>query len=165
MSSVNRTNLKVLFTASTATTALATDGSAPVPTSTKPSDAVDCEQAQGICFVFGGTDAADETINYRIVAWYFGSGVYLPMVVASGAATLGAMAMTVTGLDTAATLLADAITDTLTLGGNTVRSPANNCVADIVIQPGGAQFLTVDIDLGTAASASCYWTTVDEAEV
>ena len=173
-----RTACKALYTASTATTALPVDGSGPIPVvdtseptgttgtvngASAASPAIHCNEWSAIRFIFGGTDAADETVNYRVIAWSRGPGLWLPQVVASGTATLGATAMTVTGLDTAATLLADTITETLGLQGSLVRSPVANAVADLTVWPGSAQLLTVETDLGTAAAASVYWEGLDES--
>ena len=173
-----RTACKALYTASTATTALPVDGSGPIPVvdtseptgttgtvngASAASPAIHCNEWSAIRFIFGGTDAADETVNYRVIAWSRGPGLWLPQVVASGTATLGATAMTVTGLDTAATLLADTITETLGLQGSLVRSPVANAVADLTVWAGSAQLLTVETDLGTAAAASVYWEGLDES--
>ena len=160
---ISRTDMKPLFTASTATTALPTDGSAPIPTVTKPTYAVDCSTAPAIRFVFGGTGNADTNINYRVLTWTLAGLTYVPSVIASGVATLGAMVMTTTDLDTAATKLCDTITNTMGTPGIIVQSPANNTMASIIVIPGASSFITVETDLGTATTASVYWQTVDEA--
>jgi hypothetical protein len=161
MEKVTRAGLQEVYTASTATTALPVDGSSPVPQTARPtgtdgSAAKECREWPTMRFVFGGTDAADETVNYRIIGWTKGDDVWHPQVLASGVFTLGAMAMTVVSLDTAATLLADTITDTIGLAGTIVRSPGLNTVADIVVRTSAADLITVETDLGTAASASVY---------
>ena len=160
---ISRTDMKPLFTASTATTAFPTDGSAPIPTVTKPTYAVDCSTAPAIRFVFGGTGNADTNINYRVLTWTLAGLTYVPSVIASGVATLGAMVMTTTDLDTAATKLCDTITNTMGTPGIIVQSPANNTMASIIVIPGASSFITVETDLGTATTASVYWQTVDEA--
>ncbi len=165
---ISRNGLQALFVAETQNTAFPTDGSSPVPLSVLPtgtgtSAAIECGDRPAYRFIFGGTDAANETINYRVITWKLGNGVYLPRVVATGVATLGAMPMTVSGLDSTATLIADTITETLGTGGVMVRSPANNTCADITVWPGGDQYVTVESDRGTAATASCYFEPLDEA--
>ena len=169
MNRVVRTDLKLLYAASAATAAFSVDGSTPLPTATRPTGtashkAIDCGQFPAVRFIFAGTDAADETVNYQVVAWTYGCGVYIPHVIASGAYTLGAMPMTVAGLDTTATLLADTITDTLSMPGVLERSTAANTCCDLTVWPGGAQYLTVETDLGTAAAASVYWQVTDAIE-
>lgn len=160
---INRTGIRELFLASTDTAALTN----PVPTATKPTSAGDtpataCEQSPAMKFTFAGTDAANETVNYQIISWVLYGAVYVPRILAKGVFTLGSGAMTVDGLDTAATLFADTITDTIGRGGVVVTSFGNNTTADITVFLGSAEFVTVEIDADTATSASCYWEIVDE---
>ena len=180
MPTLNRTNIHVLYTASTATTAFATDGTAPLPLTTRPtgsigtvngasaaSPAIACEQAPAIRFTFAGVGNANTLFDYRIISWKHGSGVYLPKVVASGTATLGAMVMTAAGLDAVTAKLVDTLTDTIGLSEVSVSSPANNTLATLTVWPGGADCLTVETDLpagSPATSASVFWEVLDEAQ-
>ncbi len=168
MRQIAKSDLHALYTASTATAALPTDGSAPSPTTSTPtgtgsSAAIAVQEWPAIRFLIGGVGTAGTTINYRIIGWSPGPGLWMPQVLASGVATLGAMVWTVTGLDTAETRLADTISDTVALAGTTIRSPGDNTVADVTLRPGGCTLITVETDLGTAeTSASVYWQAVDE---
>jgi hypothetical protein len=162
---VNRTGMGFLFKASTATAAFATDGSAPIPTLTKPSPSIEVGQAPAVRFSFGGVGNEDTTIKYQILAWFMSGNSYFPAVIASGVTTVGAMAMTTTDLDDAATKFCDTITDTLNMPGTLIQSPANNTMASIIVSPGTAQFLTVETDVVTATSASVYWQMADEQQI
>lgn len=177
MPTVVRDGLRTLVAVNLYTTTLAnkvpvTAASGAVPTSPTLLGAVEGTVAgipvaewPAIRIVFGGTATANLTINYQVIGWTRGAGdagLWVPMTLAKGVATLGALAMTVAGLDTVATLIADTITDTMDLPGTQVRSPADNMMADLIIRPDGCQYLTVETDLGDAAAASVYWEALDE---
>ena len=167
--SVNRTGIHTLYAASTYTTALAVPAvTASLPTgangtSSIPSPAIEMAQSPAVRFSFGGTAVADNTINYQIIGWTTGNNVYVPKVLAAGVLTLSATTMAVAGLDTAATLLVDTITETMGLGGVVARSPGNDRMADITVWPGNCQYVTVECDCGTSTTASCYFEMLDEA--
>jgi hypothetical protein len=171
-----RDDLRTLFAVNTYTTALAnkvpvTAASGAVPTclvaigSTTSIAGIPVVEYEAIRLVFGGTNAANLIINYQVFGWTRGAGdagLWVPMLLAKGAATLGALVMTVAGLDTAATYIADTITDTVLLPGTQVRSPADDMMADLTVRPGGCKYLTVETDLNDATAASVYWEALDE---
>ena len=167
--SVHRTGIHTLFAASTYTTALAVPAvTASLPTgangtSSIPSPAIDMDHFPAVRFSFGGTATDNHTVNYQIIGWTLGGGVYVPKVLALGVVTLSATTMAVAGLDTAATLLADTITDTLGLSGVLIRNPGTSRMADITVWPANCQYVTVETDRGTATAASCYYEMLDEA--
>jgi len=167
--SVNRTGIHTLYAASTYTTALAVPSvTASLPTGANgtaaiPSPAIEMAQFPAVRFSFGGTATDNNTVNYQIIGWTTGNNVYVPKVLAAGVLTLSATTMAVAGLDTAATLLVDTITETMGLGGVVARSPGNDRMADITVWPGNCQYVTVECDCGTSATASCYFEMLDEA--
>ena len=168
---MKRGDIRTLFAANTYTTPLA----GKVPISTTPTGLslgcsattvpIDCENVPAIRFTFGGVGDDADVFNYQIFGWTPGPGVYVPKLLAKGVITLSATAMTVTGLDTAATKLVDSITETIGMGGTVIRIPGSNYVADLTLWPGNSKYLTVETDISTGAptSASCYWEVMDEA--
>lgn len=167
---INRTGMHTLFAASVYGTALAVPAvRASLPagvngTAAIPSPPIDCAASPAVRLSFGGTGSEDDTINFQAIGWTLGDGVWVPKVLAKGVLTLSATTMAVAGLDTAATLLVDTITDTIGLDGVIVRSPGGNRMADITIWPGNCQSITVETDLATGATAaSCYFEMLDEA--
>lgn len=105
-------------------------------------------------FLFGGTDAADETVNYQIILWYdVGDDKdYAPVIAAKGTFTLGATTLPV-NIEAANGFFADTITDTIIQTGTIIRSPADDSIASIDIDLRNAKFVLVETDLGTAAAA------------
>ena len=108
-------------------------------------------------FWIAGTDAADETINYQVIAWYLiggkkGRNLYLPMLVAKGVATLGAMVVPAAMIATGGKF-ADTITQTLTVDGTVAVSPADDSAAMLEVDLRGAVFVSIETDLGTGAAA------------
>jgi hypothetical protein len=160
----NRTGIHTLFAANTYTTSLAVPAvTASLPTGANTTAAIEMAQFPAVRLSFGGTDTDNQTVNYQIIGWTLGNGVYVPKVLALGLLTLSATTMVVAGLDTAATLLVDTITETLGLGGVLVRSPASERMADITVWPANCQYVTVETDRATGATAaSCYYEMLDE---
>jgi len=153
--------MRLLIDASTATAALTAN--APVAKISDLSGADGCaEQSRGI-FIFAGTDAADETINYQVTGYFeLQNGVsgeaatFLPIPIAAGVATLGTLTVGAAGLGfaTAASLIADTVTETLTSIRATPMSPADNTVAYLEVDLSGLVAIQIETDLGTAAAAS-----------
>lgn len=119
---------------------------------------------EAVRFLFGGTAAANLTVNYQVILWYqnanpAGTTTYVPVLVASGVATLGAKAYGAGGAGVGATgnLLADTITNTLSVPGVVVVSPANDTMAMLIVDLGNAAWVQVETDCNdlvyTAASA------------
>jgi len=112
---------------------------------------------------FGGTDAANETINYQVVLWYPVEPVsgadelsYMPVVVAKGVATLGATTYTTDDFGAASNLIADTITDTRGHSGVVVNSPGGDSKAWIDVDLHNASGIEIETDRGTAASADVF---------
>jgi hypothetical protein len=154
---------RVLFTGSTYTTSV---DNIPSETTTKPATAVasgkgvvECPGQATALVKIAGTDAADETVNWRAVGWnllYSSGGVlyYEPTRIGYGVATLGAL--TSTGFGTTH-FIADTITQTDTFADATfvkVLSPANDRSALLVFDVAMFDLLELQLDLGTAASAA-----------
>jgi hypothetical protein len=113
--------------------------------------------------MFGGTDAANETINYQVVLWYpvvpisgADEMTYTPLVVAAGVATLGTAAYTTDDMGAATNLFADTITNTRTVTGVAVNSPAGNSKAWLDIDLHNASGIEIQTERGTAASADVF---------
>ena len=141
----------------TDTTALA----APVPAASLPSAVLPCKRMDSVRLVFGGSDGANEIVNYQVVLWFAtkdptGGAAYWPLLVASGAATLGALTYTVDGVGATSRLVADTITNTSSHQGVSVYSPANDSMAYLDISTEGADAVEIEIDLDTAASADVF---------
>lgn len=124
---------------------------------------------------FIGTDAADEIVVPTVYAWRKQMHVIIPGYDApaddyasefllSATVTLGAKTGISGGVVTDSELYADTIVQVEGSEGPTsqvleVFSPANDAVAWILIDPQGADYLEVQFDLDTAASAgvlSCW---------
>lgn len=151
---------KRIIEASAATTALDATPAAVADSSKPTTGVIDLQDATACRLIFGGTDAADETINYQAILWYMfdvgdGRVEWIPRLVATGVATLGAMVMPAT-LEATGGLMADQITDTLADTGNFVESAANDNVAILYIKARGATLLQVETDIGTAAAADVF---------
>ena len=146
--------------ASTATAALGT----PSVCSALPRESISTDGAASLIFAFGGTDAANEIINYQVVGYYELSGgtkdkkIYMPHVLAAGAATLGVKTFGFAGaaLEAATSLFADTITDTAATKRARVYSPANDSIAFLEVDVRGMIAVEVQTDLNTAASASVF---------
>ena len=162
----SRQNWNRLLTADENTTAWA---GVPAITKTKPASTtgvgvVDTANYPLLRLIFAGTDAANETINFRIVGWQRyarGDGAakqifWLPRVLAVGVATLGTKTLGTDGADveSAAALLSDTIIETSGYDQATVFSPADNTVAWLDVQVGNCDLIEVDVDRGTAATSS-----------
>ena len=149
-----------LIDGSTATTALAN----PTITATAPSIGSGICQAQNyrvVRLLFGGTDAANETINYQVVLWRQGHGAasdtpaWVPLIAAKGTVTLGTGTYALgTGLGATGNLIADTVTDQI--GKAHVHSPANNTEAVLTVPVENASYVEVEVDLGTAASSDVF---------
>lgn len=124
------------------------------------SGVLDVQDAPAVRLFFGGTDAADETINYQVLAWYpmdSDMGLqWLPRLIASGVATLGAMAMP-TAFQASNGLMADQITDTISDAGNSIEgSGANDRAAFLYLKMRNAAKIQVEVDVDTAARADVF---------
>jgi len=142
----------VLISASTDTGAL----SNPSVTTTEPTTAVhNIDKRSMARFLFGGTDAADETVNYQVIlwsaSWLTNTKVWTPIIAAKGAFTLGDAALPTSLV--AAGFFADTITETLVQPGSIARSPADDSIASLEIDLRDADVIQVETDLGTAAAA------------
>ena len=156
----SRTAWRRLMSANTATAALA----APAPTKTKPSTFVlSTDDFRLARFIFAGTDAANEIIDYQIVGWMKYRRIdspqgtfWMPRLLAEGAITLGALALGADGADveSAAALIADAVTETIGLPGTDAHSPADDTIAVLELATDGCDLIEVETDLNTAATAS-----------
>lgn len=129
-------------------------------------------RARGIHIQPVGTDAANETINFRIVGWrkFVGHTTdviheYRATVVWVGQATLGTNAGIANGGYGTSLLFADTITETTAIPTGlsglsnfsvNIYSPADNTDAFVTIEDVSHIFdgFTFDTDLGTAASAN-----------
>lgn len=111
--------------------------------------------------VFGGTDTANQTINFQAIGWSRGTSttkteVWLPRVLAKGTAILGdaVYSATGTGLGTAASLFADTISESI--GLSRVYSPADETRAVLEVPLLNSERLEVQTDLGTALAADVF---------
>ena len=151
---------KKRISASVATAAL----TAPACVAAKAADNVgifEVDNFPAVRLIFGGSDAENETINYQVILWSKGDAGattegWIPTVIASGVATLGALTYAVAGLGTSTYLVADTITNTARIGGVEAFSPANDRIASLVIPTRNATFIEVQTDLGTAATADVF---------
>lgn len=108
--------------------------------------------------VFGGS-GSNGTINYRIVLWYSvgGQAAYVPMIVATGAATLSALKYDSDGiLGPTGNRLADTITNTIVKTGTILHTPADDNLAWLEIDVRNAPFIQIETDLGTAQTADVF---------
>ena len=142
----------VLISASTDTAAL----SNPSVTTTEPTTAVhNIDKRSMARLLFGGTDAADETVNYQVIlwsaSWLTNTKVWTPVIAAKGAFTLGDASLPTSLV--AVGLFADTITETLVQPGSIARSPADDSIASLEINLRDADVIQVETDLGTAAAA------------
>ena len=155
--SESKRHLKHVVQNDTTTSALAN----PTASTTKPTgNVIDLNDHAAARVFFGGTDGANETINYQILLWYLmddgnGKQDWIPRIVATGVATLSAMAMPVNYQATNG-LMADSITDTIDDDGSVEESPADDTVAMLYIKCRGAALLEIETDLGTAAAADAW---------
>lgn len=111
---------------------------------------------------FFGTDAADETINYRTWKWRWCPDfqVWVPTLLCKGVVTLGsgAFAGVTSGL-WAGIITAD---EDMAVGSVKLLDAAtpDNIPAEIQIDFDGAPLVEVEFDLGTAAAAGFLWYTL-----
>lgn len=108
--------------------------------------------------LFGGSTTANQTVNYQVSAvprvWKDGAGngqMWVPKITAAGTYTLGATALPA-WMYAANGLVADTITETVNCGA-VVHSPADDSVAWLDVPTDGAQYLLIETDRGTAATA------------
>lgn len=154
------TSLHRLITGSEATAAL----SAPVSQSSRPTVGVlAVDGYPGVRLMFGGTDAANETINFQVIQWrevrHSSSVAYVPKIVAAGAATLGAAvydAAADSAAGTKSNFWADTLAMTTALAGVRVDSPADNTRAALVVPTDGAGLLSVETDVDSAYAADVF---------
>jgi len=129
----------------------------PSVTTTEPTTAVHNVSGRTMArLCFGGTDAANETVNYQVILWFVSwlddTKVWTPVLAAKGAFTLGTTALP-TSLIAANGLFADTITETLAQPGSIARSPANDSIATLDIDLRDAELIQVETDRDTAATA------------
>jgi hypothetical protein len=146
--------LRHLIDSSTNASALAN----PAVSATRPSTGCISTGKHGyVRFLFGGTDTANETYSYQVIAWYpfkspAGKVSWIPRVVAKGVVTLGA---TVAPTDLIATgLLADTITDTLATTRSSVASPTADLVGELRVPTDGAVYMSVEVSINSSTAAS-----------
>jgi len=150
---------KLLIDGSTATGAL----THPAPSATRPtgSNSWNVSDKNSVTLVFGGSDGDGETVNYQVIGWREQAGVndvlaYVPIQKAKGAATFGTDVYTSTILGAAGNLWADTITIATANLHARVSSVADNTIAFLEIDVHDVEDVTVDTDLGTAASADVF---------
>ena len=113
--------------------------------------------------MFGGTTTADDTLNYAIDLWYLVNGAdgvaYVPVVIATGIVTLGALAYAAgTNLGAAGNLFADTITVSQSnSGGVSVHSLVlAGSIAMLEIDLQNAIGVQIRTDLGTGDTADVF---------
>jgi hypothetical protein len=152
---VSSRDLRRIISASVADTSLAQ----PALTTTKPTAGIIAiEHCPFVRLLFGGTDAADETVNYQVIAWRVLvldplAPVWIGEVIASGAFTLGTLALS-TLIEAANGLVADTVTNTPNISGTVARSPADNTIASLLLPTVGATLLQVQTERGTTGTAA-----------
>ncbi len=160
---VSMSKFDLFIDGSTATAALID----PTPTNTRPTTrAMSVDNRSALRVMFGGTNAANEVINYQIIAWKWieisaslgGSAVdaYWPEVIAKGVATLGADVYAATNIGAGTEFIADTITDTIGMPGTSIYSPVDDTRAVMEVPTRGALLITIDTDLDTAAAADVF---------
>jgi hypothetical protein len=159
-------NAQVSLSASTYNTALAFPSVLDVPPASDTATGISRIHTKGVnrlVVKFAGTDAANETFGYQIIGLSEtvydtqGSAYFVPIRIGSGVATLGAKTYGATGasLGTAATLWVDTITDTATKSPYmTVFSPANDEVAEIVVDCGPFDYIYIQGSRDSATAAT-----------
>ncbi len=110
--------------------------------------------------IFGGS-ANNQTINYQVILWSKADASaategWIPFVIASGVATLGAKTYAVAGLGTTTNVIADTITNTIYTLGAECYSPADDTIAILSVPTRNATFIEVQTDLGTAAACDVF---------
>ena len=131
-------------------------------TSAPSSQQFKCDHWRAARLFFLGTASADLTVNFRVVLWFRFKGQYLPVVIADGTYTLGSGTTgSATDIGAATTYVADTITLSKSAGA-AAYSPENNTTAFLVINMAGAEYVTVETDLGSAASATVLFQAEDE---
>jgi len=150
-----------LIDGSTATGALTN----PTVSDTAPTGAgvFTCDALGTALFIFGGSNAANETINYQVIGYRTtigpaaGGTDYVPQIVAKGTATLGAMVYTNTDLGAATNFFADTITTTIAYSSTLTYSPADDTVARLACDVREFNYFKLEVDLGTAATSDAFW--------
>jgi len=153
---------RLVVDGATATAAL----SNPACVASLPSNAVRLDDASPLHrFIFGGTDAADEVVNYQVIAWskFVGDDgsapVLVPRLAAKGSFTLGSQTYGSGGANLGASgnLFADTITEDLgSPAVVNVHSPADNTMAWLDLDLSDAFAYEVETDVDTAASADVF---------
>ena len=167
--SQSKNMMRLLLDGATNTTALAVP--VPVVEASLPSMSltagstgfIKTDNFQAVRLFFGGTDAADENVNYQVVLWYpapiisgADAAAYFPVVVAKGRFVLGATTYTVNDFGATGNLIADTIYDNINATGVCVTSPTGDQPAWIDIDLHNAVGIEVETDRGTAASADVF---------
>jgi hypothetical protein len=114
--------------------------------------------ASFVRLVFFGTDAANETLGYRLTGWTSAGDIWVPSVLLVGVATLGeavGLAGT-TILDTH--LIADTITTTAGMAhehaATRLYAPADNSIASVLVPTLGFTRLSLDLAIAGGSAAS-----------
>jgi len=112
--------------------------------------------------IFGGVGAANTAFNYQVILWHVlvegrpgSETIYVPSVVASGLATLGALVRPLLG-GVAAGKICDLVTDTVSQGGTVLDAPEDDLTALLQVDCNGASWISVETDLTTATSADVF---------
>lgn len=106
-----------------------------------------------------GTDADNETFDFRLVSWNAIGNLWVPTILFQATATLSG-SVGVAGADVAATeRFADTIASVAAGKGVAnvdyiLGSPADDTPAHVLVMAKGAQLVEVQFDLGTAAGAN-----------
>jgi len=106
---------------------------------------------------FGGTDTANQTINYQVVLWHRvqnGTGTaWVGRIAAKGQAILGALTYGAgTGIGATGNLLADIISDQIGQAGTTIYTDVGRA-AVLEINTSNAVYAEVELDLANASPA------------
>jgi hypothetical protein len=130
-----------------------------------PRLATDTYMPEQIALIPFGTNNDDETFDMRLWGWskVQGSDIWIPRLIAQLAIILGDIAANAVG-----TLHFLANTITVTDGPSDtslyelITPTALETAASIILPLGGVQHFEFDFDIGTAATANCYWRAVDK---
>ena len=133
----------------------------PTASNTAPTGGVRwVENHQAARFVFGGSNADNETVNYQVILWRLATSgendAFVPEVIAKGAYTLGADVYAATNIGAGTEFWADTITDTINSPGVYIISPEDDTRAILEVPLKGAVYVEVITDLGTAATADVF---------
>jgi len=113
---------------------------------------------------FGGSGDADKDFAYQVVLWKEARTIsganalaFIPELVASGVAKLGARTYTVDDIGATANKFADTVTETVGHELTVLRSPANDTMASLYVDVRNYVAIEVEIDrdAGSDAATNC----------